>query len=380
MSCVQVGIRVRPFIQKIDGDDQLCVSMTDTQTTITDVIGDSKEKRYTFDYSFWTHDEYTVEADGYCRANEGGRYKDQDYVFKKIGMDVLNNAWNGYHCCLFAYGQTGAGKSYSMIGGGANRGIVPRACNTIFERMKENDDPEKAFEVSAMMCEIYNEKVQDLMIPVNKRPGNGLKVRESKALGIFVDGLSKHAVNSFEEISKIMEIGESHRSKGATLMNAESSRAHTVIQIEFKQIITHKGKKAQKVSVINLIDLAGSEKAGQTGATGDRLKEGCEINKSLSCLGDVIKALVDKQNGKKGIVIPYRNSNLTRMLQNALGGNSKTYMICAIRPGAKYFEETNSTLRYADRAKQIKNAAVVNEDPQDKLIRELKEENDKLKK
>lgn len=163
-------------------------------------------------------------------------------------------------------------------------------------------------------------------------------------------------------------------------MNSESSRAHTVIQVEIKQIETYNGKKAQKLSVINLIDLAGSEKAGQTGATGDRLKEGCQINQSLSCLGDVIKALVDKQNGKKQIVIPYRNSNLTRMLQNALGGNSKTYMICAIRPGAKYFEETVSTLKYADRAKQIKNKAVVNENPQDKMIRELKAENDKLKK
>ena len=163
-------------------------------------------------------------------------------------------------------------------------------------------------------------------------------------------------------------------------MNAESSRAHTVIQIEFKNITKVQGKPpAQMLSVINLIDLAGSEKAGQTGATGDRLKEGCEINKSLTCLGNVIKALVDKQNGKK-IVIPYRDSSLTRMLQNALGGNSKTYMICAIRPGAKFFDETVNTLKYADRAKQIKNAAVVNENPMDKLIRELKEENDKLKK
>lgn len=133
------------------------------------------------------------------------------------------------------------------------------------------------------------------------------------------------------------------------------------------------------MSVINLIDLAGSEKSSQTGATGDRLKEGNMINLSLTSLGNCIKALVDKQNGKR-VVVPYRNSNLTRMLQNALGGNSKTYMICAIRPGAKYFDETVSTLKYADRAKQIKNKAVVNEDPQDKLIRELKEENERLKK
>lgn len=207
---------------------------------------------------------------------------------------MLDNAFNGYHTCLFAYGQTGSGKSHSMIGYGENKGIVPMATDEIFRRINANTDPDKTFEVSCMMCEIYNERVQDLMIPVQKRPQNGLKIRESKALGIFVDGLSKHAVTSYEQISKIMAIGESHRSKGATLMNSESSRAHTVIQIEFKQVETYAGKKAQKLSVINLIDLAGSEKAGQTGATGDRLKEGCEINKSLSCLGDVIKALVDK--------------------------------------------------------------------------------------
>jgi kinesin family protein 13 len=145
---------------------------------------------------------------------------------------------------LFAYGQTGSGKSHSMIGYGANKGIVPMATDEIFKRIAANKDPDLVYEVTAMMCEIYNEKVQDLMITVNKRPQAGLKIRESKALGIFVDGLSKHAVSSFEEIEKVMATGESHRSKGATLMNSESSRAHTVIQIEFKQVETFKGKKA----------------------------------------------------------------------------------------------------------------------------------------
>ena len=142
---------------------------------------------------------------------------------------MLDNTWEGYHTCLFAYGQTGSGKSHSMIGYGMNKGIVPLATAEIFKRIAANTDPEKSYEVTAMMCEIYNEKVQDLMIEFNKRPTAGLKVRESKVLGIFVDGLSKHAVTSYEEISKVMSIGESHRSKGATLMNAESSRAHTII-------------------------------------------------------------------------------------------------------------------------------------------------------
>ena len=219
---------------KIDGEDVLCVAMTDTQTTCTNVLNDKEEKKFTFDYSFWSHDGYKTREDGYTEADGDSGYKDQQYVFEKIGVDVLNNAFLGFHTCLFAYGQTGSGKSHSMIGYGENKGIVPMATDEIFKRISANTDTETTYEVLCMMCEIYNEKVQDLMIPVNKRPTTGLKIRESKALGIFVDGLSKHAVSSYDEISKVMATGESHRSKGATLMNAESSRAHTVIQIEFK--------------------------------------------------------------------------------------------------------------------------------------------------
>ena len=164
-------------------------------------------------------------------------------------------------------------------------------------------------------------------------------------------------------------------------MNATSSRAHTIITIEFKQIIMDDGRRHEKFSVINLVDLAGSEKAGQTGATGDRLKEGCAINKSLTVLGQCISILADKAIGKqKGAVVPYRDSALTRILQNALGGNSKTIMICALSPASINYEETLSTLRYADRAKKIQNKAIINESPQEKMIRELREENEKLKK
>jgi kinesin family protein 13 len=157
-------------------------------------------------------------------------------VFDKIGVDVLDNAWEGYHTCLFAYGQTGAGKSHSMIGYGNNKGVVPLATEEIFKRIDDNKDKDKSYEVTALMCEIYNEKVQDLTVPVDSRPKNGLKIRESNALGIYVEGLSKHAVSSYIEIQKVMEIGEGNRSKGATQMNAESSRSHTIIQIEFKSM------------------------------------------------------------------------------------------------------------------------------------------------
>lgn len=188
-----------------------------------------------------------------------------------------------------------------------------------------------------------------------------LKVRENKGQ-VYVQGLTKHPVDSYAAIEKKMDEGYTNRSIGATLMNQTSSRAHTIITIEFKQIQKFEDRKIEKLSVINLVDLAGSEKAGQTGATGQRLKEGCAINKSLTVLGNCISILADKSSGKASkTVVPYRDSNLTRILQNALGGNSKTIMICAVSPASLNYEETLSTLRYADRAKKIMNKAVVNE-------------------
>lgn len=159
-----------------------------------------------------------------------------------------------------------------------------------------------------------------------------------------------------------MDEGYTNRSIGSTLMNQTSSRAHTIITIEFKQVRVEIDRKVEKLSVINLVDLAGSEKAGQTGAEGQRLKEGCAINKSLTVLGNCISVLADKALGKSSkSVVPFRDSTLTRILQNALGGNSKTIMICAVSPAGINYEESLGTLRYADRAKKIQNKAVVNE-------------------
>lgn len=230
------------------------------------------------------------------------------------------------------------------------------------------------------MVEIYNEKVQDLLIDPSLRPIGGLKVREHKTLGVYVQDLSKHPVDSYEAIDDKMEEGQRNRTIGSTAMNATSSRAHTIITIEFKQVAFTEGRPQEKFSVINLVDLAGSEKSGQTGAVGDRLKEGAAINLSLTMLGQCISILADKAGGKRSKeVVPFRNSALTRILQNALGGNSKTIMICAISPSFMNYEETLSTLRYADNAKKIQNKALINESVQDRMIRELKEENQKLK-
>jgi hypothetical protein len=356
---IQVGVRVRPFNSREKDRESVCIIEMpgNNQTIIKDELG--REKKFTFDHSFWSHDGFRTLENGYLEP-EDDKYADQKYVFETVGKQILDNAWQGYHCCLFAYGQTGSGKSYSMVGYGSNKGIVPISCDEIFKRISMNEDKEKIFEVQVSMLEIYNEKVQDLLIKPDKRPPHGLKIRESKVLGIFVDGLSKYPVTSYEQISKKMDEGYNNRTIGSTLMNATSSRAHTIVTIEFKQITMVAKKKSEKLSMINLVDLAGSERSGSTGATGDRLKEGCNINKSLLILGNVINCLADKAIGKnKNMLPPYRDSALTRILQNALGGNSKTVMICALSPASINYEETLSTLRYADRAKKIQNKAVI---------------------
>ena len=376
---IKVAVRVRPFNQREkDLGAILCIQMNGQTTAILDERGAPRE--FSFDYSFWSHDRFESNEEGYNYPIDG-KYSDQRYVFDTLGKDILENAWQGYHCCLFAYGQTGAGKSYSMVGAPGNKGIVPISAEEIFRRIDSGATPNISYEVTVSMLEIYNEKVQDLLIRQEQRPSGGLRIRESKVAGVFVDGLSRHPVANYEEIEHLMDVGNTNRSIGATQMNASSSRAHTITTIELRQVDSSTGLRQEKLSVINLVDLAGSEKAGQTGATGDRLKEGCAINKSLTVLGTVIEKLADRSTGKNpNVVVPYREAALTRILSNALGGNSKTVMICALSPASSNYEETLSTLRYADRAKKIKNHAVVNESVQDKLIRELRLENERLRK
>jgi len=375
---IVVAVRVRPFNQREkDLKSKLCVEMTGNTTILKNNSG--AKRSFTFDHSFWSHDGFKTLKDG-TLVPKNDKFADQQTVYEKVGKQILRNAIKGYHCCLFAYGQTGSGKSYSMIGYGVNRGIVPIISEQLFIKAKELTSDKLSVSVRFSMLEIYNEKVQDLMMDIPKRPKGGLKIRESKKHGVFVDKLSKHDVGSYEEIEEKMSQGNQNRTIAATEMNSSSSRAHTIIAIEFTQKEIIYGNVTEKFSVINLVDLAGSEKVSKTGATGDRLKEGSSINKSLTVLGMVISALADIGMGKKNKVVPYRNSALTRILQNALGGNSKTLMICAISPSNDNYDETLSTLRYADQAKKIKCHAKINESPKDKMIRELKEENEKLKK
>ena len=379
-SSVKVAVRVRPFNNREKAEGAvLCIEM---KGKMTKVYSPEFTKEYFFDYSYWSHDGFIEDPESgmMVKDSPSSIYADQRTVYNDLGVGVLNNAFEGYHCCLFAYGQTGSGKSYSMVGYGKNKGIIPIVCEEIFKRIDTVESNTLHCEVQASMLEIYNEQVQDLIKPPNERVKGGLKIREDPKTGVYVEGLSKSPCSSYEEISAILDKGNNNRTVAATQMNATSSRAHTVLTISFTQIMYDETGKPlnRKQSNINLVDLAGSERASKTGATGDTLKEGSNINKSLSTLGRVITTLAKRASGSKDVV-PYRESSLTRILQNALGGNSKTTMIAAISPATYNVEETISTLRYADQVKSIKNQAIVNETPQEKLIRELKEENEKLK-
>eukprot|EP00283_Hemiselmis_rufescens_P005402 CAMPEP_0173429138 /NCGR_PEP_ID=MMETSP1357-20121228/7926_1 /TAXON_ID=77926 /ORGANISM="Hemiselmis rufescens, Strain PCC563" /LENGTH=1106 /DNA_ID=CAMNT_0014393271 /DNA_START=100 /DNA_END=3420 /DNA_ORIENTATION=- len=389
---VRVAVRVRPFNQREkDRSSKLCIRMMDKTTTIRNPENDV-EKPFTFDFSYWSHDGAKELPNGYNEpagpgaGTDGATYADQDAVFQDLGQGVLNNAYEGFNSCLFAYGQTGSGKSYSMVGYGTNKGIVPVSCDAIFKKideMKAGPDGGKfQYQVTIQMLEIYNEQVRDLFAKAN--PSGGLKVRMNPKSGVEVVGLSEWPVGSYKEIDERIETATKNRTVAATQMNATSSRAHTVVTIAYTQLELNAkgpGKHSEKKAKINLVDLAGSERAESTGATGDRLKEGAAINLSLTMLGNVITALAEKSNNpNKKVLVPYRDSKLTCILQDALGGNAKTIMICALSPADINYEETLSTLRYADRAKQIKNKPKVNLDPTEVLIQQLKEENERLKK
>ena len=262
------------------------------------------------------------------------------------------------------------------MGYGEEAGVIPKICQNMFERITEfQKDKNLTYTVEVSYLEIYNERVRDLLNPATK--GN-LKVREHPSTGPYVEDLAKLAVRSFHEIEHLMDEGNKARTVAATSMNETSSRSHAVFTLTVTQKRHDEETRmdTEKVAKISLVDLAGSERATSTGATGARLKEGAEINRSLSTLGRVIAALADLSTGKKKnmSMVPYRDSVLTWLLKDSLGGNSMTAMIAAISPADINFEETLSTLRYADSAKRIKNHAVVNEDPNARMIRELKEE------
>ncbi|XP_055579894.1 kinesin-like protein KIF1A isoform X23 [Falco biarmicus] len=370
---VKVAVRVRPFNSREMSRESKCIiQMSGSTTTILNPKQPKETpKSFSFDYSYWSH---TTPADI--------NYASQKQVYRDIGEEMLQHAFEGYNVCIFAYGQTGAGKSYTMMGKQEKdqQGIIPQLCEDLFSRINDTTNDNMSYSVEVSYMEIYCERVRDLLNPKNK--GN-LRVREHPLMGPYVEDLSKLAVTSYNDIQDLMDSGNKARTVAATNMNETSSRSHAVFNIIFTQK-RHDAETditTEKVSKISLVDLAGSERADSTGAKGTRLKEGANINKSLTTLGKVISALAEMDSGpnknkkkKKTDFIPYRDSVLTWLLRENLGGNSRTAMVAALSPADINYDETLSTLRYADRAKQIRCNAVINEDPNNKLIRELKDE------
>ncbi|XP_072333976.1 kinesin-like protein KIF1B isoform X1 [Scyliorhinus torazame] len=375
---VKVAVRVRPFNSRETGKDSKCIiQMQGSSTSIINPKNPKESpKSFSFDYSYWSH-----------TSPEDPDFASQSQVYNDIGKEMLQHSFEGYNVCIFAYGQTGAGKSYTMMGkqDKDHQGIIPQLCEDLFEKINDNNNSDMSYSVEVSYMEIYCERVRDLLNPKTK--GN-LRVREHPLLGPYVEDLSKLAVTSYTDIADLMDAGNKARTVAATNMNETSSRSHAVFTIVFtqKRHDVETDLCTEKVSKISLVDLAGSERADSTGAKGTRLKEGANINKSLTTLGKVISALAEVDNApskskkkKKSDFIPYRDSVLTWLLRENLGGNSRTAMVAALSPADINYEETLSTLRYADRAKQIKCNAVINEDPNAKLIRELKDEVTRLK-
>eukprot|EP01138_Halocafeteria_seosinensis_P016416 gb/GECG01016747.1/.p1 GENE.gb/GECG01016747.1/~~gb/GECG01016747.1/.p1 ORF type:complete len:738 (+),score=179.40 gb/GECG01016747.1/:1-2214(+) len=359
---VKVAVRCRPFNTREKNGNMKCVVETEERrdTKLYDPENPEQDpKVFTYDHSyFWD-----------C---------EQETVYNDIGRPIVDKALQGYNGTIFAYGQTGSGKSYCMMGEDENPGIIPRLNQDLFkqvETMKEQR-PNNEFMILVSYLEIYNEVIKDLLNPTDKH----LKIREHPKMGVYVQDLAELVVEKPEDVTQLLEQGNKVRRVAATNMNDRSSRSHScfIIRIEQKEkedMGDGKERETKLSAKINLVDLAGSERAEKTGAEGQRLKEGAAINKSLSTLGNVINALARGKNEH----IPYRDSKLTRLLQQSLGGNSLTVMIATISPADDNRDETLSTLQYANRAKAIKNQTKKNEDVTQQIIRELREEIEDLR-
>ncbi|KAK4477060.1 hypothetical protein RD792_016264 [Penstemon davidsonii] len=352
---VQVLIRVRPLndMEKSSFGFSRCLKQESSQSITW--IG-QPETRFTFDHVA-------------CEAI------DQETLFRMVGLPMVENCLSGYNSCMFAYGQTGSGKTYTMLGEieelevkpSLNRGMTPRIFEFLFARIRAEEESRRderlAYNCKCSFLEIYNEQITDLLDPSS----TNLMLREDMKKGVYVENLSEFEVHTVGDILQLLSQGSSNRRVASTNMNAESSRSHSV----FTCVIESRWEKDSttnfRFSRLNLVDLAGSERQKSSGAEGERLKEAANINRSLSTLGHVIMVLVDVANGKLKHV-PYRDSRLTFLLQDSLGGNSKTMIIANVSPSICSAAETLNTLKFAQRAKLIQNNAIINEDSSGDVI------------
>lgn len=295
----------------------------------------------------------------------------QQNVYDEVVRPLVSSVLEGFNGCVFAYGQTGTGKTFTMEGlrnDAEQAGVIPRTFEQIWSHI--NRAQNMNFLVAVSYLEIYMEELRDLLKPNTTAV---LELRE-RGSGIVVPNLHSVLCKSADEMQHVMLKGNKNRTTGRTNMNEHSSRSHAIFMIKIEMCETGESSTV-KVGKLNLIDLAGSERQSKSGATADRLKEASKINRALSSLGNVISALAEKSPH-----VPYRDSKLTRLLQDSLGGNSKTIMIANIGPSEYNYNETLTTLRYAHRAKTIQNKPIKNEDPQDAKLREYQEEIERLRK
>ncbi|XP_076582701.1 kinesin-like protein KIF14 [Chaetodon auriga] len=372
-SAVTVAVRVRPFNAREKAEKALQVIFMNGQETVVQ-HPDSKQS-YSFNYDF-----------SFCSVDQcDPTFASQQTVYETLAKPLLLRAFEGFNTCLFAYGQTGSGKSYTMMGFGEEEGVIPRFCHELFSRLASMENEEVKCHVEMSYFEVYNEKIHDLLVtrdePNQRRMP--LRVREHPVHGPYVADLSANIVSSYNDIQGWLKLGNKQRATAATGMNDKSSRSHSVFTLVMTQTQTEfvEGEEHEHsiTSRINLVDLAGSERSNTAQTSGDRLREGASINKSLLTLGKVISALSEQALTRKKVFIPYRESVLTWLLKESLGGNSKTAMIATLSPAGSNVEESLSTLRYAQQARTIINVAKVNEDTSAKLIRELKAEVEKLR-
>ncbi|KAM5291962.1 kinesin-like protein KIF15 [Ctenodactylus gundi] len=348
---IRVFIRIRPPTEgprSADGEQNLCLSVL--SSTAVRLHSNPEPKTFTFDYV-------------------AGMDATQESVFSAVAKNIVECCMSGYNGTIFAYGQTGSGKTFTMMGPSESdnfshnlRGVIPRSFEYLFsliDREKEKAGGGKSFLCKCSFIEIYNEQIYDLLDSASA----GLYLREHIKKGVFVVGAVEQAVTSAAEAYQVLSGGWRNRRVASTSMNRESSRSHAVFTITVESMEKTSETVNIRTSLLNLVDLAGSERQRDTHAEGVRLKEASNINRSLSCLGQVITALVDVGNGKQRHVC-YRDSKLTFLLRDSLGGNAKTAIIANVHPGSRCFGETLSTLNFAQRAKLIKNKAVVNEDTQ----------------
>ena len=353
--CVKVAIRVRPMNQhEKNQNSKLCVTVDVPNSTVSVISDKNEQKTFPFDYV------YPMETT-------------QREVYDQVAFPIVDSIFQGYNGTIFAYGQTGCGKTFTMMGVVSDpnlKGVIPNAFDHIFGFIKTEGESRK-FILRCSFVEIYNEEVRDLLGNKDKK----LNIRDDPKKGTFLQDLTYINIKNPNDIDKALDKGNKNRHVGQTSMNDQSSRSHSLFTVYLE--IEEKGENGQsriKSGKLNLVDLAGSERVGKTNATGQTFDEGKKINLSLTALGSVIDAL--SQNRK---YVPYKDSKLTRLLADSLGGNTKTVMFANISPASYNYDETLGTLRYASRAKLIKNAPVVNEDPTDALLRKYEGEIKALK-